>query len=173
MEVIYFFETVDEYVLNALQEFQEKKLVNASRSDLELGETEQPIEGEALPEEASNSLCTYLKDEFGDTVTEVKVGNRLVNHPIVAMNPDPETNPQIREMMKAMGGPAAEVKVAVEINPRHAIMKNLAAKHESDPELAKSVAGLLLQNALLEAGLLESHKELIQNGFDLVERALE
>lgn len=172
LEVIFFYEVIDEYVLSSLGKFEEKELVAASRSDLELPETDQPFEGDALTDEDAKGLCQFLKDEFGEVVTKVEVGSRLVKHPIVALNPDAGSNPQIREMMKAMGGPAGAVTVAVEINPRHSIMKNLAAKREENPELAKVTAAYLLQNALLEAGLLESHKALVQNGFDLVDKAL-
>jgi len=173
LEVIYFFEAIDDYVLNSLGEFQEKKLMAASRSDIELGDSDQPVEGEALSDDDAKALCEFLKEEFGETVSKVEVGNRLVDSPIVVLNPNADTSPQIREMMKAMGAEAGLLNVNVEINPRHSIMKGLNTKRQENPDLAKLAAAHLLENAMLAAGLLESHKSLIKHGFDLVEKALD
>ena len=79
-------------------------------------------------------------------------------------------NAQMRGMMRAMNPEEAAppVKVDFEINPKHELIKDLAAIRESDPDTAKMVAAHLFDNALLDAGLLEDRKDLISRGFDLL-----
>jgi len=173
LEVIYFFETIDDYVLGALHEFNGKELIAANRADLDLGELDTPLEGEALSEEDITGLCDFLKTTLGDAVQEVKVGNRLIDSPAAALTPEAGMSPQLREMMKMLNPDGAgNVKVQLEINPRHALIRNLAKARESKPEIAKLAAAQMLDSALLAAGLLDSNVSLIKRGYDLMEQAL-
>lgn len=174
LEVCYFTEAIDEYVFNSLRELDGKQIVSAARGDIELDDAEDAPEGEALGEEETTALCEFLKEHFGDTVEKVEVGNRLVDSPVAALSPDEGMNPQMRQMMQAMGqgGPDMGVKVNLEINPRHDLIKNLAAKRESDPEFTKLAASHLLDTALLAAGLLDNQRDLISRGYDVLTQAL-
>jgi molecular chaperone HtpG len=60
-------------------------------------------------------------------------------------------------MMKAMNREGADtpLKVNLEFNPRHAVIKRLHETRQANPERAKLVAEQLLDNALIAAGLLE------------------
>jgi molecular chaperone HtpG len=53
------------------------------------------------------------------------------------------------------------VRVNLEINPRHAVIKRLFETHTGAPEKAKLVAEQLLDNALLSAGLLEDATSMV------------
>ena len=174
LEVIYLNEAIDEYVLSSLREFEGKQLMSAARGDIELDDAEDAPEGEALNEDDAKALCEFLKEHFGDKVDKVEVGNRLVESPVAALSPDEGMNPQMRAMMQSMGqaGEGMGVKVELEINPRHALIKNLSAKRESDPEFAKIAASQLLDTALLAAGLLDNQRDLISRGYEVLEKAL-
>jgi len=176
IEVIYFTEPIDHFVIRSLSEYQEKKLVAADSADVELPEDEAAKpKGRALAKKKTDSLCEFIKEELGDRVEKVDVGERLIGAPAAALSGDDQLDPQMRAMMKALNPDeeAPPVKVQLEINPRHALIKKLAKATESDPKLAKLVTGQLFENALLAAGLLEEKKDLIQRGFDLMDAALE
>jgi molecular chaperone HtpG len=70
----------------------------------------------------------------------------------------------MRRMMKAMkqDGADSPVRVNLEINPRHAVIRKLAATRASSPDRAKLIAEQLLDNALISAGLLEDTTRMIQ-----------
>ncbi|MFT5469393.1 MAG: TNF receptor-associated protein 1 [Verrucomicrobiales bacterium] len=173
LEVIFFHDAIDDYVLSSLREFGGKELMSAARGDIELDDTDESPEGETLCEDDSTALCEFLKEHFGDKVETVEVGNRLVGSPVAALLPNEGMNPQMQQMMKAMGqdgGPG--LKINLEINPRHDLIKNLSAKRESEPELAKLAASHMLDTALLAAGLLDNQKDLISRGFEVLEKAL-
>ena len=175
LEVLFLTEPIDDYVVRSLANYQEKKLVSADRADLDLGESATPEEGEPLADDRIEGLCAFIKEEIGEErVEKVEAGSRLVGSPAAALNPDEMMSAQMRMMMQAMNPdePAPPVKVQLEINPRHDIVKKLDAARESDPDLAKLVVAQLFDNALLAAGLLDDKKSLISRGYDLMNQAL-
>jgi TNF receptor-associated protein 1 len=106
-------------------------------------------------------------------VEEVRSGKRLVNSPALAITPDGEMTPQMRQMMKAMKPEEVEApKVILEINPRHEIVKKLAALSQSDSESAKVIAEQILDNALLSAGLLDDPQRIVARTEKIMARLL-
>jgi TNF receptor-associated protein 1 len=172
LEVIYFMDAVDEYVVDSLGEFDGKKLASVRHAGVELDDVDSG-EG-SLSEEQINSLCDFLKTELGDKVTKVSSGKRLVESPVIALVPEDGMSPQVRQMMKAMDENFKdEVKIELEINPRHALIKKLSETRESHPEVAKLVAAQMLDNALISAGLLDDAREMILRMNALMEKAMQ
>lgn len=175
LEVLYFFDNIDEYLLQHLRTFDEKELVSAASSGVELEDDDSiEHEGEALSDDEMALLCEFLEGELGEGVEKVSAGKRLVNSPAAALTPDEGMSGQMRQMMQAMNPeePLPPVKVELEINPRHGLIHQLATARESNPDLAKLVASQMLDNALLAAGLLENRSNLVDRGFKLMEEAM-
>ncbi len=171
LEVIYFTDAVDEYVVESLGEFEGKKLVSIRHGGVDL-EDHAPA-GDALSEEQTTALCDFLKEELGDRVTRVASGKRLVDSPVIALVPTDGMSPQMRQMMKAMDENFKdEIKVELEINPRHPLVKKLAEAKDTNPELAKLVALQLLDNSLIAAGLLEDARDTVTRMNTLMEKAM-
>lgn len=171
LEVVYFTDAVDEYVVESLGEFDGKKLVSIRHGGVDLEDHSQ--EGEALSEEQTAALCEFLKAELGDRVTAVAAGKRLVNSPVIALVPTDGMSPQMRQMMRAMDENFKDdIKVELEINPRHPLVKKLAEAKDSNPDLAKLVSLQLLDNALIAAGLLEDARDTISRMNTLMEKAM-
>jgi molecular chaperone HtpG len=171
LEVIYFTDAVDEYVVESLGEFDGKKLVSIRHGGVELDD--HAPEGDALSEEQTTALFEFLKQELGDRVTRVASGKRLVDSPVIALVPTDGMSPQMRQMMKAMDENFKdEIKVELEINPRHPLVKKLAEAKDSNPELAKLVALQLLDNSLIAAGLLEDARDTVSRMNTLMEKAM-
>jgi molecular chaperone HtpG len=172
LEVVYFTDAVDEYVVESLGEFSGKKLVSIRHGGVDL-EDHAPVDGDALSEEQTTALCSFLKEELGDRVTAVASGKRLVDSPVIALVPTDGMSPQMRQMMKAMDENFKdEIKVELEINPRHPLVKKLAEAKDSNPELAKLVALQLLDNSLIAAGLLEDARDTVSRMNTLMEKAM-
>ena len=171
LEVIYFNDAVDEYVVDSLGEFDGKKLVSIRNAGVDLAD--HSAEGDSLSEEQTTALCEFLKTELGDRVVSVTSGKRLVDSPVIALVPNDGLSPQMRQMMKAMDENFKdEVKVELEINPRHALVKKLAEAKDANPELAKLVSLQLLDNALIAAGLLDDARETVTRMNTLMEKAM-
>jgi molecular chaperone HtpG len=141
--------------MNHVREFDSKKITAADHADVKLSDLPK-AEG-ALSDDEINTLTGWLKDTLGERVAEVKSSDRLVDSPVLALNADKFMSPHMRRMMKAMNREGADtpVRVNLEINPRHAVIKRLSEIHDRTPDRAKLVAEQLLDNALISAGLLE------------------
>jgi TNF receptor-associated protein 1 len=171
IEVLYFTDPVDEYVADSLGKFEGKELVSVRQAGLDLGESAP--EGESLPQAELDALCAFLGKELDGRVVSVRSGARLEQSPVIALLPKDAPGPQIRQMMKAMDeNYRDEVKVELEINPRHALIRSLSAASQGDPELAGLVARQLLDNALISAGLLEDARDTVARMNRLMERAM-
>jgi TNF receptor-associated protein 1 len=170
-EVLYLYESIDEYVVNSLREFDGKQLQAVNSNEVDLGDLAN--EGEALTEEETTTLCDWLKTSLASGVEEVRSGKRLVNSPALAITPDGEMTPQMRQMMRVMKPDEVEApKVILEINPRHEIVKKLSVLSQSDAESAQLVAEQVLDNALLSAGLLDDPQRIVARTEKIMERLL-
>jgi molecular chaperone HtpG len=171
IEVIYFTDAVDEYVVEALGSYDGKKLVSIRHGGVEL--EDQAAEGESLTPEQTTALCEFLKQELGDRVLSVQSGKRLVDSPVLALVPADGMSPQMRQMMKAVDENFKdEIKVELEINPRHPLVRKLAEAKDTNPEVAGLVARQLLDNALISAGLLDDARDTIKRMTALMEKAM-
>jgi molecular chaperone HtpG len=171
-EVIYLYETIDDYVVSSLGKFDDKELQSVTAGDVDLGDA--TTEGEALGKEETEKLCTWLKERLSTRVQEVRSGKRLVSSPAMALVPEGEMSPQFRQMMRAMkkGNELGATNVILEVNPSHPIVKRLAATTGSNPDLAGLIAEQILDSALMSAGLLEDPHDMITRMNRLMEKAL-
>jgi TNF receptor-associated protein 1 len=169
LEVLFCYEPVDEYVMNNAREFDGKKLIAADHADVKLADIPQP-DG-ALSEADAKTLTEWLKATLGDRVATVKVSDRLVDSPALAINADAFMSAHMRRMMKAMNKEGSDLpqKVNLEINPRAAVMKRLFETHTAVPEKAKLVAEQILDNALISAGMLEDASPMVARLYKLLE----
>ena len=163
LEVLFCFESVDDYVMSNAHEFDGKKLAAADSADTKLDEGPKP-EGERLSEEETKELAAWFKTTLGDRVAEVKGSDRLVDFPVVALNADRFMTPHMRRVMKAMKqeGAEAPLRVNLEINPRHAVIRKINTSRVTSPERAKLIAEQLLDNALISAGLLDDTSAMVK-----------
>ncbi len=161
LEVLFCYEAVDEYVMNNVREVDGKKLTAADHADVKLADLPKP-EG-ALSDDDVKTLTGWLKATLGDRVAEVKASDRLVDSPVLALNADKFMSPHMRRMMKAMNKEGADspLRVNLEINPRHAVIKRLFETHAAHADRAKLVAEQLLDNALISAGLLDDASAMV------------
>ncbi len=168
--MLFCYEAVDDYVMTNVREFDSKNLKAANAPDVDLSELDQP-EG-ALSKNEVEKLTKWLKETLGDRVEEVNSSDRLVDSPALALNADQFMTPQMRQMMKAMNkdGEDTPLKVKLEINPRSPLMKRVYDMSGADPEKAGLVAGQILDNALISAGLLEDATPMVQRMYKLLEQ---
>lgn len=179
IEILYTLEPIDDFVLNHLGQFDEKKLVSADRSDLKLpehkkeeSETENEAQGEALDKESVDALCNWLELTLGNDINEVNTSNRLVDSPAMIVTADGFMTSSMERIMQVSGGmeaPAMAGKKNMEINPANPLIKKLAALKESNEELAKLVALQIHGNAMIQAGLLVDSQEMVSRSYQIME----
>jgi molecular chaperone HtpG len=172
LEVLFCYETVDEYVMSHVHKFDGKRLIAADHADVKLDDLPTPTGADALTEEQAKALAVWLKETLGDRVAEVKASGRLVDSPALALNADKLMSPHMRRLMKAMKVEGAEdtpPRVELHFNPRHAVIKHLMAARDAKPEVAKLMAEQVLDNALIAAGLLDDPQKMVARIYKLLE----
>jgi molecular chaperone HtpG len=148
IEVLIMNDDIDEIVAPMMGTYKEKemKAVNKSGStdDLKTDEDKEK-------EKTIKPLLEKIKEILGDEVKDVISSSRLHETPscIVADENDPTA--QMQQMLKAMGQTEMpEIKPILEVNPDHAIVKQLQGS--SDKALLEDVSFLLLGQAILAEG---------------------
>jgi len=171
LEVCFFTEPVDQYVMEALPEFKGKKLVSADRGEIDLEDV--ATEGEELDNKKRKNLIKFIEDELSDRIEKVEATGRLIDSPVAALTPKDAPNAQMRSMMQAMGQDMPTTKATLEINPRHAVIHGLSNLIEADKETASLVVQQLADNALLAAGLLDNPHKMTARMNELIGKLVE
>jgi molecular chaperone HtpG len=158
LEVLYLIDPVDEWVVNALHEFDGKPLQAIDAEDLELPE-EVKLEGVDSDEDKERTveLVSWLKKELEERVGEVKESNRLSDSPCALVVPKGGLSQQMERMMRMTDENFPVTKRTLEINPRHAAIRNMGELLKADresPEL-KDWAHFLVDYVLLAEGKVE------------------
>ncbi len=146
IEVLLLSDPVDEWLVNSLPEFNEKPLKSVSKGDLELSDDEKKEQEEQ--KEALSPVTEKLQEVLADVVKEVRLTSRLTESPacLVADENDPGAN--LERIMKAMGQDAPSTKPILELNPEHALIKQLNA----DSDTFEDWAQVLFDQAALSEG---------------------
>ena len=172
LEVLFAYEPLDDYVFTSLREFDGKQLISVTSENVKLDDVPVDSAESPLTDDEVSGLCSWLKETLGAAVTDVSGSARLVDAPVLALTPEHAPTAQMRSMMRAMQQDVEPVKVKLEINPRHAMIKSLAVARTAQPELASLAARQLLDNSLLSAGLLEDPRDMVQRLNELLGKAL-
>ncbi len=171
-EVLFLSDPWDEFVMDHLREFESKNLRSGEKADLNLGD-DQAQAAEALAASEAEALAKWMKEVLGAKVSEVKVSQRLVGSPTVVTDPDQFMTASMRKLMKNMRQEKPpEATQILEINTRHGLIHKLNQMRQTDAVLAAKVAGQMLDNAQVSAGLLEDPRDMIQRLNELLEQLM-
>ncbi|WP_208599073.1 molecular chaperone HtpG [Desulfonatronum thioautotrophicum] len=181
LEVIYTMDPIDDFVMGHLAEFEGKKLVSADRGDIELPELDedkqdrqQPETEQELDKAQATDLAAWMKGVLGDRVKEVKESKRLEGSPAMIVNPDAHMTSSMERVMRAAGR-QADLPISakdLEINARHPLIKGLASLRQTDEFFARTVAEQILDNAMVQAGLLIEPRNMVERTYRILERAV-
>ena len=167
VEVLYLFEPIDEFVMDALREFDGFALVSAEHADMakldRFESSEKEDRPEALTEDQKTTLDKLLariKEVLGESVTEVKASTRLSDSPVCLANPDGNVTSSMDKIMRVMSKDTSIPKKVLEINPDHALVRNMLtifARDEADPFIEQAANQLFESALLLEGYLTDPH----------------
>ncbi|CAK9155452.1 unnamed protein product [Ilex paraguariensis] len=158
-EVIFFADPVDEYLMQYLMDYEDKKFQNVSKEGLKLGKDSKDKE----LKESFKELTKWWKGALAsENVDDVKISNRLADTPCVVVtskfgwSANMERIMQSQTLSDASKQAYMRGKRVLEINPRHPIIKELQERVVKDPEDegVKQTAQLMYQTALMESGFM-------------------
>ncbi|KAI4316946.1 hypothetical protein L6164_024870 [Bauhinia variegata] len=177
-EVIFFTDPVDEYLMQYLMDYEDKKFQNVSKEGLKLGKDAKDKE----LKESFKDLTKWWKNALSsDNVDDVKISNRLDNTPCVVVTSKYGWSANMERIMQSQTLSDASKqaymrgKRVLEINPRHPIIMELRERIVNNPEdeSVKQTAKLMYQTALFESGfLLNDPKDFASRIYDSVKSSL-
>merc|ERR1712170_334078 len=158
-EVLYLIDPIDEYVIQQLKDFEEKKLKNCSKEGLDI---EDEDDKKKLEEQkaAFEGLCTLVKEVLGDKVEKVLVGTRMQESPCVLVTSEWGWSANMERIMKAQALRDSSMssymvsKKTLELNPDHSIVVELKRRADADASerTVKDLIWLLYETSLLTSG---------------------
>jgi molecular chaperone HtpG len=180
LEVLYLYEPIDEFVMDALREYEGYTLVSAEHADMAKLDKFESVEKEDKPEPLSDEqksemdkLLARMKEALGDAVTEVKASTRLSESPVCLANPDGNVTSSMDKIMRVMSKDTSIPKKILEVNPDHPLVRNMLAimeRDESDPFIEQA-ANQLFESALLLEGYLTDPHALVGRVQDLLTKS--
>lgn len=147
-EILYFTEEIDEFAIKMLQSYDDKAFKSIASGDLGLDDAA----ANSLNDD-NKDLFTFMKQELGDRVKEVRASTRLKSHP-VCLTVAGDVSIEMEKILNAMpNGGGMKAEKVLEVNADHAIFQTLQRIYKEDETKAKQYTDLLYQQALLIEGL--------------------
>ncbi len=155
IEVLLLSDRVDDWLMNHLQDFQDKQFQDVARGALDLAgdDEEEKAKQEKLQKE-SEALVERMAKVLEDKVTEVRATSRLTESAACLVVGDYDMGAQMRRIMEAAGQEVPESKPILEINPGHPLLTMLDSEPDED-RFADLSSVIFDQANLAEGGQLD------------------
>jgi len=170
VEVLLLHDRVDEWLVNHLNEFEDKPLQSVAKGDVSLddildpsdkNEKEQLQKKEEKFKSEFDDIIKRIKTVLGDRVKEVRLSHRLTNSPACLVVDEQEIGSQLQRILKAAGQEVQEVKPIFELNPEHQLIYRL--RDEKNNERFQEWTHILFDQAILaEGGQLKDPAAFVQ-----------
>jgi len=173
-EVILMTDPVDAFMLVRLDKYKDFQLTNVAVADLAITEGEEDKLDEGTPsiaEEDYSNLIDRFKDQLGESVSEVRMTDRLADSPARLVDPEGALNQEMQRVYRLLDRDFEVPKKVLELNPRHSILLKLNALPKDD-SLSPIVVQQIFEDALLIEGLHPDPAGMIARIQKLMEKAL-
>ncbi len=151
-EILYLTEYVDEFAVQMLVDYDNKKFVNICSENVDLDTDEEKKELENKNKE-SKDMFEVMREALSDELKEVKYTNKLKNHP-VCLTTKGNVSIEMEKVINAMPtGEKINSEKVLEINENHPIVKKLEKLYKDDKESLKKYTKVLYAQARLIEGL--------------------
>ena len=158
-EVLFMTDAIDEYAVQQLKEYKEKKLICVTKENLDLEDDEDEKKKLEEVKKDYEDLCVLIKEVLGDKVQKVVVSNRLADSPCCLVTSEYGWSASMERIMKAQAlrnnaFGMMTAKKTMEINPDNSIIKSLhdKVKVNRNDATVKDLIWLLFDTSLLTSG---------------------
>lgn len=147
-EILYCTEEIDEFSLQTLMQYKDKRFCSATNDDLGIENDENKEE-----QKDSSAILTFVKETLGDKVSEVVASKKLVSHPVCLTAKGGISFEMEKYFNAVQPDSGMKAQRVLELNMNHSAVKAMESAVQTDIEKAKKYAELLYDQALLIAGL--------------------
>lgn len=158
LDVLYLFDPVDEFAIEALHEYDGKSFHSVSRGDLDLDDDtfkEEKKKNEDLAKD-NEGLLQDVKKALESKVVDVRLSNRLKSGAICLVADAAGPSVAMEQAFAGADNPFMKARRILEINPHHELFNKLKTLHdgETNKDAFKEYSELLYDQALLLEGIM-------------------
>jgi HSP90 family molecular chaperone len=171
-EVLLLTEPMDSFMLMGLRKYKDFELKNVAQAEVTPAKkSEEPTGIEKIPDADFNVLVVRFKQVLGERVTDVRTSDRLSQSVARLADPDGTLNPELQRVYKYLGKEYEAPKKILELNPSHAILKDLL-KLDPGSDLQTLIIEQIYDSALLVEGLHPDPSSIAARVQKIIEAAL-
>jgi len=159
-EILYLVDPIDEYMVQQMKDYDDKKLKSVSKEGLEMDETDDEKKKKEEEKAKFEPLCKLMKDILGDKVEKVILSNRLESSPCTLVTSEYGWSANMERIMKAQALRDSSTsnymvsKKTLELNSKHQIVDELRKKADVDQsdKTVKDLVWLMYETSILTSG---------------------
>jgi molecular chaperone HtpG len=125
-EVLLMTDPIDEWVTQALVEYDGKKLKSAEKGDLSIDEVDEEAKGKY------ETLFKHIRVQLEDSINEVRPSTRLTDSVACLSGGIYDMSSYMQKILKNAGQETPPNKRALELNMAHPVMEKIHAMFETD-----------------------------------------
>lgn len=158
LDVLYLFDPVDEFAIEALHEYDGKSFHSVSRGDLDLDDDtfkEEKKKNEDLAKD-NEGLLQDVKKALESKVVDVRLSIRLKSGAVCLVADAAGPSVAMEQAFAGADNPFMKARRILEINPHHELFNKLKTLHdgETNEDAFKEYSELLYDQALLLEGIM-------------------
>ncbi|CAL9647606.1 Chaperone protein HtpG [Streptomyces sp. enrichment culture] len=177
IEVLLLTDPVDEVWVDAVGEFEGKRLRSVAKGEIDLDAREDDTSEDEQKQqaEAYAGLLGWMRERLDEDVKEVRLSTRLTRSPACLVADANDLTPALESMYRAMGQEVPHSKRILELNPDHALVKGLNeayTEREDRSELTDTAELLYTLAVVAEGGRPKDPARFVRLMADRLERTL-
>ncbi|MEU0613160.1 molecular chaperone HtpG [Streptomyces albogriseolus] len=177
IEVLLLTDPVDEVWVDAVGEFEGKRLRSVAKGEIDLDAREDDKSEDEQKQQAESyaGLLGWMRERLDDDVKEVRLSTRLTRSPACLVADADDLTPALENMYRAMGQEVPHSKRILELNPDHALVKGLNeaySEREDRSELTDTAELLYTLAVVAEGGRPKDPARFVRLMADRLERTL-
>ncbi len=160
VEVLYFTDPVDAFMLMGLPDYKGRKLRNVDEADIDLSSVgavtgDDTPAHDPLPDEPFTALRDRFAAVLGDRVRDVRASQTLTNSPARLVSAEDGAARNLFRVNRLLDRDVELPVKILELNPRHPLMHNLSSILAGQPDnpLVNVVVEQVFETALLQDGI--------------------
>jgi molecular chaperone HtpG len=151
IEVLLLGDTIDEWLMGHLQEFEGHTFRDVRRGELDLGDDEAAEEKSSDSDDGEyEAFFTRVREYLNDEVEQVRLTDRLTDSPACLAIGEYDMGEQMKRIMEAAGQKVPDSKPTFEINVSHPLIQRL--QNEEDEQRFEDLTRVLFDQASLSEG---------------------
>jgi molecular chaperone HtpG len=160
VEVLFMVDPIDEYVMQQVKDYDDKKFVCLTKEGVKFEESEEEKKKKEEEKASFEKLCKSMKEYLGDKVEKVVLTERLSTSPCILVTSEFGWSAHMEQIMRNQALRDSSMssymvsKKTMEINPGHAIVRELRKRVDADQndKTIKDLVFLLFDTSLLTSG---------------------